>query len=230
MVCPSELEAGSISVVIPTLNEADRILGPLASLGPGLDPCDEVIVVDGGSTDGTPELVRGAGLPQVRVIDAPRGRGGQLRAGAEAARGATLLFMHADTRPGPTTLDAVRSCTDPWGYFRVQLDDPSRAFRLLELGINLRSQAYGTPSGDQGIFVGRALLESVGGVPDVPFMEDLQLVDRLRSVVSAAPPVGWITTSARRWQRQGFLRTVARMWGLRLAYRLGVSPEWLVAS
>lgn len=217
----------AISVVVPALDEADTIAATLTQFAPWRALGDEVIVVDGGSADGT----RAAAAPHAdHVVAAPRGRARQMNAGAALARGALLFFVHADTRlvgaARDTLLAAVREGA-AWGRFDVAIDDPAPAFRVIERLMNLRSRVSGIATGDQGIFVERALFAAVGGYPDIALMEDLALSDALRR---RAPPrclPRCLATSARRWQRHGVLRTVFTMWGLRLAWRLGASPDRL---
>lgn len=216
-----------ISVIVPTLDEAPGIAAHLRHLDAALDPGDEVLLVDAGSRDGTADVARGLGLARLRVLDAPRGRARQLNAGGRAARGDWLLFLHADTRIDRAALDALRAAREAWGYFRLRLDAPGLAFRAVERGINARSRAFDTPSGDQAIFVRAATFAAVGGFPDVPLMEDLRLADALRALGPPARPPCAVTTSARRWRTRGVVRTVLRMWTLRLAFRAGVSPARL---
>ncbi len=217
----------SLSVVVPTLDEAPRVGPLLADLDSALGPDDEVIVVDGSSADGTAEHARRLGLARARVIEAPRGRARQMNAGAALARGEWLVFLHADGALTRAHVDAVRRARGDWGYFRLRLDDPRPVFRVIEAGLNLRCRAFDTPSGDQAIFVRRALFEALGGYADVPLMEDLLLVDALRARGRPARVRQAVTTSARRWSARGVARTVLRMWALRAAFRLGVSPARL---
>lgn len=223
----------ALSLVIPTLEEAPRIGPLLRALHPLLGPHDEALVVDGGSRDGTAARARALGLPRVRVLESPRpGRAAQMNHGAAAAAGEWLLFLHADAGVEPALLDALRAAGPDvaWGFGRVRLDEPGAAYRLIEAAIDARSRAFGTPSGDQGIFVRRPLFAAVGGYPDVPFLEDLLLVDRLRRRAPPWPLRRRVWTSARRWRRHGVARTVLRMWALRAAFRLGVPPERLARA
>ena len=221
----------SISVVVPTLEEADRVAPFLQGVIGCLGPDDEVVLVDGGSADGTLERARALDLPRVRVLSSPPGRATQMNEGAAHARGSWILFLHADSQLSPGCLDSIRAvargCEASWGHFRLRITDPARAFRWIELGIILRSRALSSPSGDQGLFVERDQFERLGGFPDVPLMEDLILADRLRRRSPPARPSPAVGTSARRWRAQGIVRTVLRMWALRAAFRLGVSPERL---
>lgn len=219
-----------ISVVIPVLNEASRIGERLAQLGamPGLG---EVIVVDGGSSDGTPDLVRRA--PAVRALAAPRGRGPQQNAGARAARGDVLLFLHADVALPPDAAAWIeRTFRDPSvvaGAFRTHtVDDDARggwAGALLRLA-DVRSRITRFPYGDQAIFVRRRAFERVGGFPDQPLMEDLELSRRLRRIGRIATVPASVRVSGRRFLASP-LRAVVSMRLLPVLYRLGVAPSVL---
>jgi rSAM/selenodomain-associated transferase 2 len=216
--------------VIPVLDE-ERVLGAtLAGIRPELRPGDEIIVVDGGSRDGTRGLALAAG---VTLHDATRGRAAQQNAGARVARGDVLVFLHADTRPGPGAGDAIRNALGSpdvaWGHFRLRLDGGGVRLRVIERGIALRDALGWAPTGDQAIFVRRDLFLEVGGFPDVPIMEDLLLT---RALARRSRPVRLtphVTTSARRWRARGVARTVLLMLALRAASRLGVSHERLAA-
>jgi rSAM/selenodomain-associated transferase 2 len=216
-----------LSAVIPTLNESAHIGGLLADLAPARQAGHEVILVDGGSTDGT---VEGASHLVDRSIQAPRGRACQMNAGASAATGEVLWFLHADTRltpVAPAALLAACRVGAAWGRFDVRLSGDLRVLRLVERLINLRSRLTGIATGDQGIFVARAAFEQAGGFPDIPLMEDIALSKALRR---QAPPACLrlpIVTSSRRWEEQGTIRTILLMWRLRLAYALGADPRRL---
>ena len=218
----------AISVVVPVLDEAatlPRSLLPLQSVRGG---DVEVIVVDGGSRDGTPRAARPL---SDRVLDAPRGRARQMNAGAETARGRVLLFLHADTRlpSGWVAMvrDALESRGREWGRFDVRLDGAHPMLRVVERAMNLRSRLSGIATGDQAIFVARAAFEAVGGFPDVALMEDVALSRALRARSRPACLRGVAVTSSRRWERNGIARTIVLMWGLRLRYALGADPDEL---
>jgi rSAM/selenodomain-associated transferase 2 len=195
-----------LSVVIPALNAAAGLPATLAALG---DIPAEVVLVDGGSTDGTADLAAQGGACVVR---APRGRGGQLAAGAAAARGPWLLLLHADTVLDPGWADAVRDAMrDPGraAYFRFALDDAAPAARRLERAVAWRCRVLALPYGDQGLLIHRSLYDRVGGYRPLPLMEDVDMVRRLgrrRLTVLGAAAV----TSSRRWRQDGWLRRSAR--------------------
>lgn len=216
-----------LSIVIPARNEAESIrdtLQPLQSLrGRG----HEVILVDGGSHDDT--LGVAAALVD-RSLTAPAGRAGQMNAGAMCASGAILWFLHADTRVAPASdqvISAACGARDCWGRFDVRLSGRQPLLRLVERMMNLRSRLTGIATGDQGMFVTRALFERVGGFPDIPLMEDIELSKRLRAVRRPLCLRQQVVTSSRRWEQQGIVRTIGLMWVLRLAYFLGVPAERL---
>lgn len=215
----------SISVIIPVLNEAERIAG-LVEETRGLGRC-EIIVVDGGSSDATLANSRAADL----CLRTDRGRAVQQNAGAAAARGDVLLFLHADCRLSPDALSAVRAAlTDPQcvgGCFRQVIDAPGTRYRLLEWGNTLRVRLCGWAYGDQGIFVRRSAFETLGGFPPLRLMEDLYLMKRLKRLGRITVVDASIHTSARRWQAKGVLRQTLRNWTLIALAHFGVSPNWL---
>jgi len=216
-----------ISIVMPVLNEAAILGATLKALQPFRGRGHELILVDGGSRDGTPELAR----PLVdRLLSAPRGRARQMNAGAHAARGAVLWFLHADVRPPDDAdrriLEALAH-GDGWGRFDVRLSGVSRWLRLVGWSMNQRSRLTGIATGDQGIFVSRALFQAVGGYPNLPLMEDIELSRRLRSRQRPHCLRTRILASGRRWEQGGVWRTVLRMWLLRAAHALGLSTERL---
>lgn len=220
-----------ISVVIPTLNAAGT-LGPcLASLGPAiLDPIlTEVIFADGGSKDDTEAIAEATGA---KFLRAPRGRGAQLRAGAEEARGAWLLFLHADTELSPDWVEAARAHMaggeERAGWFRLRFAAEGAAPRLIEGWANLRSR-LGLPYGDQGLLIHRALYHRVGGFPAAPLMEDVAIA-RALGAGRLAPISAVARTSADRYQRNGWIRQGARNLTTLARYSLGASPETLARS
>jgi rSAM/selenodomain-associated transferase 2 len=210
---------GWVSVVIPTLNAAGTLPACFAALAAGAAMIREIIVVDGGSADGTEACAAGA-----TIIIAPAGRGGQLRAGIAAARGNYLLLLHADTMLGADWPVVVAAANPEMaGYFRFRLDSSRRAARVIEWFVARRCRWFGLPYGDQGLFISKALLERVGGMPDLPLMEDVALARRLRGRL--APLAADAVTSAARYERDGFLRRPLRNLFCLTLYIAGVPPR-----
>jgi rSAM/selenodomain-associated transferase 2 len=216
-----------LSVVIPCLNEAGIVRERLARFQSWRHCGRELILVDGGSDDGTPDLAR----PLVdRVLQSPPGRAHQMNLGASAARGALLWFLHLDTEiPDEADLlvAGLAARERVWGRFDVRLSGGHLLLRGIESLMNTRSRLTGIATGDQAIFVSRDLFWSVGGFPDIPLMEDIAISRALKRRRWPVCLHGPVVTSSRRWERNGILRTVVRMWTLRLAYALGVSPARL---
>ena len=223
-----------LSVVMPVLDEAAGIANALAALAPLRAAGHEVIVADGGSTDGTPAL---AAAGADRVIAAPRGRARQMNAGAAAARGEVLLFLHADTRLPPGADRLVRQALAGgahWGRFDVRIvgdgGGDSTMFPVIAALMNLRSRLSGIATGDQAIFVRRPLFKQLGGYVEQPLMEDVELCRRLKALPGAGAPACLrerVATSGRRWLSHGVWRTIVLMWRLRWRYWRGASPEQL---
>ena len=215
--------AERISVIIPTLNEAQQLPQALLSLKDAENV--ETVVVDGGSTDGTPDMAERA---KCRVLRSSAGRALQLNAGAGAASGAILLFLHADARlPAGFDAHVRRTLDEPRvmaGAFRLRIDGPQRALRLIEWGVNLRSRCLQMPYGDQALFLKAETFATVGGFPELPIMEDFALVRRLRRHGRIAIADAAVTTSARRWNAIGPLRTTWINQMVIMGYYLGVSP------
>jgi rSAM/selenodomain-associated transferase 2 len=213
-----------ISIVVPARNEAAAIA---ATLAPLREPeVLEVIVVDGESDDGTAE--RASPLAD-RVLDGPIGRSRQMNAGAAVARGDILFFLHADSLvPAGFAAAIVGACRDAiGGRFDIRLDAPGPAFRVIERAISLRSRWSGIFTGDQGLFIRRDAFEALGGFPDQPLCEDLALSRAMKRRGRVVALRLCITTSARRWQRHGVVRTVLLMWWIRTRWALGADPAAL---
>ena len=219
-----------ISVVVPALEEAGGIKATLECLVPLRARGHEVILADGGSRDGTVDI---AGPLVDRAVISTPGRARQMNAGAALARGDVLWFLHADTLVPPEaddTILAVLTGGCRWGRFDVRLSGRAAVFRIIERMMNLRSCLSGIATGDQGMFVERSLFEAAGGFPDQPLMEDIELSRRLKKMAgrpACLKPA--LTTSSRRWERDGVIATVLLMWRLRLGYFLGVPPARLHA-
>lgn len=217
-----------LSIIVPALNEAATIGAALDRLAPLRREGCEVIVADGGSDDGTPDI---AASRCDRTVTAPRGRASQMNAGAAVAAGETLLFLHADTRLPTDARDAVvRALTDPaalWGRFDVSIEGRHPLLPVIGAMMNLRSRLTGIATGDQAIFVRRAVFDAVGGYPDIPLMEDIELSAGLRRIARPVCLRRRVTTSGRRWEKNGAVATILLMWRLRLAYALGIDPAVL---
>jgi rSAM/selenodomain-associated transferase 2 len=218
-----------LSIVVPVLDEADAMAAHLDALTPLRARRVEVVVVDGGSRDGTVEQAQGQAD---RVLVAERGRASQMNAGARATRGDILLFLHADTRLPPGADELVREALADgrvWGRFDVRIEG-GRLLGLIAALMNLRSRLTGIATGDQAIFVTRAAFAAVGGYPDIPLMEDIVLSRRLKRLSRPACLKARVTTCGRRWERNGAFRTILTMWRLRLAFYLGADPRALALA
>ncbi len=217
----------SVSVVIPTLDEAERLPALLTDLR-GLEVSSEVIVVDGGSTDATVALARSAGA---RVVHAGQGRGRQMNAGARAARYPWLCFLHADVRLSlPARTDLVGALVDPFtdaAVWRLAIDAGHWWFRVVEWGARARDRLGGLPYGDQGLLVRTRLFDRLGGFPEIPVMEDVALVRAVGRHATLRRFSSSISVSDRRWQAEGRFRTLARNSALVAAYLSGVAPQRL---
>ena len=226
----------TISVIIPTLNEAQVIANTLlhtANLG-----FDELIVVDGGSTDQTPALVesyrlstQSSPLSPIKWLTAARGRAKQLNAGAQASRGEILLFLHADTHLPSTAKQRITTTfadeTIVGGRFDVRFDRPTWIGHIISTMMNLRSRWSGIATGDQALFVRRHTFDHLHGFADIPLMEDIDFSRRLKRQGRLAMLKDQVVTSFRRWEENGPIKTILLMWSLRLLYWIGVNPRRL---
>ncbi|MEM9646624.1 MAG: TIGR04283 family arsenosugar biosynthesis glycosyltransferase [Planctomycetota bacterium] len=214
-----------ISIVIPTLNEAQTLSASLQSAREN-DP-REIIVCDGGSTDATVEIAHRCGASH--VVSSIPGRGIQLNAASTFATGDVILFLHADSLIGPETLHQICDLDAEfvWGAARQKIESSSTVYRVLEFGNNLRVRWCKMAFGDQAIFVKRDAFKRVGGFAEQPLMEDVELSRSLRKLDRPRLIEGPVVTSARRWQRRGVIRQTLLNWKIQLAYKLGMDPETL---
>ena len=219
-----------LSIIVPALSEAAGIVATLSALAPLRARGAELIVVDGGSEDGTPTL---AGPWADRVIAGPRGRARQMNAGAALARAPVLLFLHADTRlpeAADGLIQAAIAQGAGWGRFDVHISGRAWMLRVVAGMMNLRSRLTGIATGDQAMFVTRTAFERAGGFPDQPLMEDIELSLRLRQQAPPACLRQRVVTSGRRWEQRGVWRTIWLMWRLRWRYWRGESPQVLAEA
>lgn len=224
-----------LSIIIPVLNEAPGLPGVLAALAPLKQGGAQIIVVDGGSSDGTQAAVQAA--TGVELLHSGRGRALQMNTGAAAASGDVLLFLHADTRLPPNAdqlvfnaIKVIVGCTDKtkaWGRFDVQIEGRSRWLPVVARLMNLRSRISGIATGDQAIFVTAAAFKRVGGFPLQPLMEDIDFSRRLLALSKPACITQKATTSGRRWDQRGAWRTIVLMWRLRWLHWRGVPTDVL---
>jgi rSAM/selenodomain-associated transferase 2 len=217
-----------LSIVVPVLNEAHNLPALLAHLAPLRDRSVEIVVVDGGSADGSADLLARAGIVPLRT--AP-GRARQMNLGAARASGDVLLFLHADTALPPNAdrivTTALQRGQRVWGRFDVTIEGRPRMLALVAALMNLRSRLTGIATGDQAMFVTRQAFDAAGGFPDLPLMEDIELSRRLKAI---SPPVcvrQRARTSGRRWESHGVWRTILLMWRLRFEWWRGVPAEQL---
>ncbi|RIK75023.1 MAG: glycosyl transferase family 2 [Planctomycetota bacterium] len=219
----------NVSVIIPALDEAARIRESIDRAW--VAGADEVIVVDGGSRDGTADIAAAA---RCELVASRRGRARQQNAGAARATGGVLLFLHADNWLAAGAVDQVRrvlgDSRGAWGAFRQRIEAAGIGYRLLELSNWLRAACVRRPYGDQGIFVRRAAFEAVGGFPDVPLMEDVLLAKRLAALGRPRLLRGPLYVSARRWQARGVVRQTLQNWSLLARARLGARLDELAAE
>ncbi|MEH1976754.1 MAG: TIGR04283 family arsenosugar biosynthesis glycosyltransferase [Nostoc sp.] len=218
------IDAAKISIIIPAINEAGNIKKAIATTRANLNI--EVIVVDGGSSDDTVAIAQSL---NVKVISSSPGRAVQMNAGAVAASGEILLFLHADTRL-PTGFDemirtALQQPGTVAGAFKLRIDASRLSLRWVEWGVNVRSHFYQMPYGDQAIFLTKEIFQQIGGFSELPIMEDFELMRRLKRIGRVVIIPTPVVTSARRWLQKGVLKTTLLNQIVIIAYLLGVSPE-----
>jgi rSAM/selenodomain-associated transferase 2 len=212
-----------ISVIVPVFNEEKNIAVTLAELQ-RLKP-DEMILVDGGSSDATRKICQRFG---VELYLSRPGRAAQMNFGAQRASGDVLLFLHADTRLPPSAFDDIRAALQDrqvlGGRFDLQLDSPRPLLKLIGFMISLRSRLSKVGTGDQAIFVRREIFAELSGYPDIPLMEDVAFSRALKRRGAVACLRSQVVSSARRWEIDGIGRTILKMWTLKTLYLLGISP------
>ncbi|OLF39263.1 TIGR04283 family arsenosugar biosynthesis glycosyltransferase [Psychrobacter sp. Cmf 22.2] len=226
----------TISIIIPILNEADNLSRLFAHLTGLTPPPQQVILVDGGSIDGSfalaQYLIKDLRVVQQSAIDwqvlaSSAGRALQMNRGATLATGDVLLFLHADTQLPNHAMTEIMSVVirAEWGRFDVRLDSSECMLKLVSKMINWRSRLTGIATGDQAIFVKRDWFEQIGGYPNQALMEDVEISKRLKTIGKPACLTSQVITSARRWQQHGTWRTILLMWQLRFDYWRGVSAD-----
>ena len=220
-------EAPTLSIIIPVLNEAAGIQAALTPLQVLREAGTEIIVVDGGSSDNSVALA--APLVDTLLVSDP-GRARQMNLGAEHARAAALVFLHADTRLPPEAVELITQAlnTHCWGRFDIHLEGQSRWLPLVSRMMNLRSRLSGIATGDQCLFIHRTTFNAVGGFPDQPLMEDIELSKRLKRQQRPACLNAKVISSGRRWDKGGAWPTIYLMWRLRYRYWRGVSAHQLI--
>lgn len=220
-----------LSIIVPVLDEARQLPALLASLAEFRSRGVQVVLVDGGSADGSPELVGRAGF---HVVRSARGRALQMNAGAAAASGDVFLFLHADTRlpacADALVLDAITASSRAWGRFDVRIDGRPAMLALVGFMMNWRSRLTGIATGDQAMFVRSDAFRAVGGFPPQALMEDIALSRRLKRISAPLCLRARVMTSGRRWETRGVWPTILLMWHLRLRYWLGAPPERLAKA
>ncbi|SRR6266852_6988926 len=216
------------SIIIPVLNEEAILERQLAYLMRQCAQHDcELLIVDGGSHDSTVAIAKRYG----QVICSSRGRATQMNAGAAAASGDVLIFLHADTQLPDDAFSAIEqafaSPTVVGGAFRLRFNDNLWPYKFVAFATNLRSRLRTLFTGDQAYFVRATSFQAIGGYPDQPLMEDLEIITSLRKIGKVVLLPQYVTTSARRHQNVGLIRSVLFMWYLRMLYRFGASPMQL---
>jgi len=224
-----------ISIITPVLNEEAAMACFLSQFNQfKKEACEfEVIVSDGGSSDRTLDIAKGCGLPFVRAVRTPKGRACQMNAGAKEAAGDVLLFLHVDTCLPDGALSAIAGAMGgekvAGGRFKVKLDNPTVPYRVIGSMINIRDGIFGGFTGDQAIFVRKSVFDKIGGFKEIELCEDLDIARSLKKEGKVIRLPLLVTTSARRWEKSGVLKTILLMWLIRILFYAGVSPKKLAA-
>lgn len=217
-----------ISVIIPTLNEAENIRGCIECVRDG-DGDLEIIVCDGGSSDATVQIVRE--YDDTILIETAKGRGAQMNKGAALAKGEVLLFLHADTKLergwSGELFSALADESIVGGAFVFKIDNPAVRYRLIESWVKLRCTLFSLPYGDQGIFVRRGIFDRIGGYRDIPLMEDVEIIGGLKKEGRLALLKKCAVTHDRRWVRKGWIRASVSNQMMMLMYKMGIDPHTL---
>jgi len=224
-----------ISVIIPVLNEQKTIQGLLEQLQSLSRQGHEIIVIDGGSSDGT--LAHLKSLPNRsdvpfyhNLLTAKPGRAQQMNLGAANATGDLLWFLHADSIVSGTLIEQITQTSGLWGWCNVKLDGKSKSFRLIESMMNFRARLTRVATGDQGLYVDKNVFQKAGAYPDIALMEDVALSKILKKIAKPVILNERLVSSSRRWEQGGIWRTVLLMWRLRWAYFWGKNPDALSSS
>jgi len=214
-------------IVVPVLNESAMLIQKSGELDVLCAMGAQVLIVDGGSTDRTVEIARDAGFD---VLETERGRARQMNAGARASMSDVLVFLHVDTKLSPRAFNQIGnhlSQQNGWGRFDVRILGASPWLRLVAWMMNVRSRVTGIATGDQALFMTRTLFEAVGGFPEQPLMEDIEMSKRLKRICAPVCLHDQVETSGRRWEQNGVWKTIFLMWRLRFAYWRGVPSRAL---
>ncbi len=223
---PLKHNSPGIAIVIPVRNEAAMLPQALQRLK-ALQGVDEIVFVDGESSDGSAALIQAAGFI---CLLSTAGRAKQMNMGTAQTKSEIILYLHVDTAISSSHISDIKKTYNQafaYGRFDVSLSNKRLTYRIISFFINLRSCLSKVATGDQGIFVRRTMFEAVGGYPEIPLMEDIALTKALRRKGKVLCLRNKLETSSRRWEQHGVMRTVWLMWKLRFLYWLGVSPEKL---
>jgi rSAM/selenodomain-associated transferase 2 len=220
----------NISIIVPILNESAQLPALLEHLLECKRMGCEIILVDGGSTDQSPEQAEALGFS---VIYSDKGRAIQMNTGAASSKGEVLLFLHADTRLPVNAKQIIQQALDDgyaqWGRFNVRITGRSFMFKVIAWFMNHRSRLSSIVTGDQAIFIRRNLFDKIGGFPEQALMEDIEFSKRLKNIAKPVSLREKVSTSGRRWEQKGIWRTIFLMWSLRFAYWRGTSAKELVS-